>query len=366
MSSSVGENLTTFAQGSPRAKETRKVQRVGKSSLAISLPRNWVRQTGVKQGDVVTLSEDSDGALRLEPGYLERTSMKCTINADLSREKELLSRLVTGCYVLGYDTIVVSSKDELLPEQLEEIRRVVKRLRGLEIVELSMKMVTIQSFVDPTRFPVDGLIRRMHVMISSMFDAALNALRKGRPELANEALRIESEVDELYWLIVRQLLLALRHREIGATIGIDSPLHAVGDRVASKTLEEIGDFIENLANEVMRLKEFEIEVDDRMMKRLSKLGDLVQTVFEETVKSLFTRDIRLASKALETAKQAAEEERELTSQIMEGSSDAKVAASLRSIIWSLGQIARYCDIIGEITVNRFLRQSSNILTIEGT
>ena len=203
-------------------------------------------------------------------------------------------------------------------------------------------------------------------MISSMFDAGLNALRKGRPELANEALRIETEVDELYWLVVRQLLLALRHREIGAAIGIESPLHAAGDRVAAKTLEEIGDFVENLANEVMRLKEFKIDVDDRMMKRLSKLGDLVQTIFEETVKSLFTRDIKLANEALETAKQAAEEERELTSEIMEGSSDAKMAASLRSIIWSLGQIARYCDIIAEITVNRFLRQSSDILTIEST
>ena len=134
MSSPVGEGLIPNTRGSKRPKETRKVQRVGKSSLAVSLPRDWVKQTGLKQGDLVTLAEDSDGALRLEPGYTERTTMKCNINADLCKENELLSRLITGSYVLGYDTIVVSSKIELSSEHLEEIRRVVKRLRGLEIV----------------------------------------------------------------------------------------------------------------------------------------------------------------------------------------------------------------------------------------
>lgn len=48
--------------------EIRKVQQVGYSTLVVSLPRDWVKEVGLKQGDVVSLMRDADGTLRLFPG----------------------------------------------------------------------------------------------------------------------------------------------------------------------------------------------------------------------------------------------------------------------------------------------------------
>ncbi|MEM3226367.1 MAG: AbrB/MazE/SpoVT family DNA-binding domain-containing protein, partial [Saccharolobus sp.] len=45
--------------------ETRKVQRLGSSSLFITLPKKWINKWGIKPGDKVILEALDDGSLRL-------------------------------------------------------------------------------------------------------------------------------------------------------------------------------------------------------------------------------------------------------------------------------------------------------------
>ena len=95
--------------------EIRKVQRVGHSTLTVSLPRDWVRQVGLKQGGVVTLRLSEFGELIVTPGSeMESEEMTvCRINADACKDRDFLSRMITGNYILGRDTIIVSSTTEL-------------------------------------------------------------------------------------------------------------------------------------------------------------------------------------------------------------------------------------------------------------
>ena len=44
--------------------EPRKIQKVGYSTLSVSLPMNWAKKTGIKKGDVVFISEENDGAYK--------------------------------------------------------------------------------------------------------------------------------------------------------------------------------------------------------------------------------------------------------------------------------------------------------------
>ena len=45
--------------------EGRKIQRVGRATLAVSLPRAWVKETGIKQGDLVFCAPQKDGSLNV-------------------------------------------------------------------------------------------------------------------------------------------------------------------------------------------------------------------------------------------------------------------------------------------------------------
>jgi phosphate uptake regulator len=341
--------------------EARKVQRVGYSTLTVSLPRDWVEDVKLKAGDIVSIKREDDGSLKLIPGteHKREEIKNCVVNADLCNSNNLLTRVITGNYILGHDTIQIVAKDELKRHHLEEIRTTTQRLTGLSIVEQTLKQITLQSFVDPTRFPIYGLMRRLHIIISSMLEASTKALVERRPELAVEVAHMEEESDRIYWLIVRQLLLAIRDRSVGAKIGIESPLHIAGNRVVAKTLEEMADAAENISKEVLALKDHDV-ASETILNDIAKFSVQVIKISEHSVKGLLTTEINLANQAVEMVQAAENDERKLTQKVLTYVKDGSAAASLRIIVWNLGQVAKFCRMIGEVTINRVLERPSEI------
>jgi phosphate uptake regulator len=341
--------------------EARKVQRVGYSTLTVSLPRDWVEDVKLKAGDIVSIKREDDGSLKLIPGteHKREEVKNCIVNADLCNSSHLLTRVITANYILGHDTIQIVAKDELKKHHLDEIRATTQRLTGLSIVEQTIKQITLQSFVDPTRFPIYGLMRRLHIIIVSMLDVSLKALVERRPELALEVTHMEEESDRIYWLIVRQLLLAIRDRSVGTKIGIESPVHIAGNRVVAKTLEEMADCAENIANEVLNLKDREIN-SEVVLNDIAKYGRETTKISEQTMKALLTGDIALSNDSVELVEGSENDERKLTQKVLSYVKDPAVAVSLRIIVWNLAQIAKYCRMIGEVTINRVLEKPSAI------
>jgi phosphate uptake regulator len=341
--------------------EARKVQRVGYSTLTVSLPRDWVEDVKLKAGDIVSIKREDDGSLKLIPGteHKREEIKNCVVNADLCSSNNLLTRIITANYILGHDTIQIVAKDELKKTHLEEIRATTQRLTGLSIVEQTLKQITLQSFVDPTRFPIYGLMRRLHIIIASMLDSSIKALVERRPELAAEVTHMEEESDRIYWLIVRQLLLAIRDRSVGSKIGIESPVHIPGNRVVAKTLEEMADSAESIAKEVLALKDRDI-ASETILNEIAKFSSQVIRISEHSIKALLTGEINLANEAVEMVESAEGDERKLTQKVLTYVKDVTVAASLRIVVWNLGQIAKYCRMVGEVTINRILEKPSEI------
>jgi phosphate uptake regulator len=340
--------------------EARKVQRVGYSTLTVSLPRGWVDDVKLKAGDIVSIKREEDGSLRLVPGTEHKSDevKNCVVNADLCNSNNLLTRVITANYILGHDTIQITAKDELKKHHLEEIRNTTQRLTGLSIVEQTLHQVTLQSFVDPTRFPIYGLMRRLHIILSSMLGIPIKALVERRPELALEVEHMEEESDRIYWLIVRQLLLAIRDRSVGIKIGIESPIHIPGNRVVAKTLEEMADSAENIAHEVITLKDKEIS--GTIINDITKFANEVIKILEQSMKALLTSDIHLANDTIERVENAENDERKLTQKMLNLVRDVSSAVSLRTIVLNLGQINKYCRIIGEVTINRVMETPTEI------
>jgi len=101
--------------------EARKVQKVGHSTLIVSLPKEWVVEVGLKQGDIVSFRRESDGGITIYPGLTrERESYRYVVSADLCNSPNLLTRIITANYLTGHDTIQVVSGKELSKQHLEE------------------------------------------------------------------------------------------------------------------------------------------------------------------------------------------------------------------------------------------------------
>jgi len=340
--------------------EPRRVQRVGYNSLSISIPKRYAKEINLKQGDTLLFREDADGTLRLIPSTKAREAARANVRADQLGSGEMLTRLVVGAYALGYDTIEVSGKEPLNQAAVDVVLGTIKRLRGMEVVESDARHIVAQSFIDPTKFPVDSLIKRLQILVSRSLDYVTNSLDLGQTGDLNQVSRVQAEIDELYWLILRQLLVALNRRELASEIGIESPLHASGDRVSAKTLDEIGGIIQDIAQELMRLRGTGMKMDPKVTGSIRKLAEKAGEAFNTTVESLLTTDVKLIANSLTLVDETMKLERDVTDELLASGE----AGQARVLVSSFGQLARYCNIIIEISSHRLLRKTSRVATVQ--
>ena len=340
--------------------ELRKVQKVGYSTLTVSIPREYARRMNLSPKDSLLFREDADGTLRLIPTTKSKVAGKATIRAEQAGGDEMLSRLVVGSYALGYDTIEVVGREPLDQMTIDKVVGTIKRLRGLEVVESDETRIVAQSFIDPTKFPVDSLVKRLQILVSQSLGYVMDAVDLKQTGGLNEVTRVQGEIDELYWLILRQLLVALNRRELASEIGIESPLHASGDRVSAKTLDEIGSIIQDVAEELVRLRGLGTRMDPKPAARIRKLAAKAGEAFNTTVESLLTPDVKLIGRSVALVEEAMEMEKEITHQMLESGEYGYA----RVIVSQLGQLARYCNIIIEISSHRLLRKTSKVATVQ--
>ena len=155
----------------------------------VSLPHDWVNQMNLKRGDTVNLTSDDQGRLIIHPSAeMLKTRTRCIVHSD-KVDAKLLGRLILGAYIAGHETIEVrTNSPEFPPEFVSVIRKTMNELIGVGIVSQDVNRIVIQSFLDPSKFPIDGLISRLHLIVESMRDLAVKALVDGSQVIIEEIL----------------------------------------------------------------------------------------------------------------------------------------------------------------------------------
>ena len=81
-------------------KETRKVQRTGKSTLIVSLPKRWATENEIENGSILFVSQKQNGDLFLSPEISEQDQ---TAKLEIGEKSgETLVRDVISFYIDGY------------------------------------------------------------------------------------------------------------------------------------------------------------------------------------------------------------------------------------------------------------------------
>jgi phosphate uptake regulator len=336
--------------------ESRKIQRVGYSTLTVSLPSNWAKNMGLKPGDVVNLLPESDGSLKLVPNVLaehKEETNEFTINSDLCNEQGMLERIIVGNYILGRDVLIIMSSKRIRSIHVEEVRRILHSLIGLGIVEETPRKIVLQCSIDPVKFQIDMLMRRLCVIASTIHTEAAEALVKFDPELAKDAISREDEADMMYWLAMRLLLSAQRIRSTAKKIGLEDPLQVLYIGLVLGYLELIADHATNIARNVVELQKYKDKISRRVIERISNISELTHTVFQKAVKCFFTGDMEIANSVLEMRKAIKAEEETLMKELPE-------VPHLRCITIGLTRIADSGADIAVIAINRALEKSNKM------
>ena len=333
--------------------ESRKVQKVGYSTLTVSLPSEWVKQRNIGAGDLVFLSVERDGTLRILPSEIARKeeAEECVVNADAFDEQHMLERIIVGCYILGRDVVRITSSGRIEKDQVDEVRKIVRKLIGLGIIEETPKSILLQCSVDAVKFKIDMRIRRLSIIASTILSEAMQALLQKDNTLAKEAISREDEADTIYYLAVRLLLSAQTRSDIAEQIGATDIIFIPAMRLMLQSLELIADYSEDIAKRIVELQNRRKGLASDVVEKICHLGDLAQTVFQKAVDCVFSRDLTIANSVLEMKNMLGIESEEILRELPE-------VPYLRAIVISLNRIADMGGAIANIAVNRALQNPS--------
>ncbi|MHB8604840.1 MAG: PhoU domain-containing protein [Thermoplasmatota archaeon] len=344
--------------------ESRKVQKVGASTLSVSLPKKWALGNHLKKGDILLFETLKDGSLHVLPpgGAAARgeAQPEYVVNADLCDEPGMLARIVVGNYVIGRNAIRIRAKSRIKSEHISEVRRAVAKLHGLDIMMETPEEIELQCSIDPSRFQMESVIKRLYTIGSTMQKEAIEALEKDDAALADDASGREDEADTMYWLALRLLLSAQADPQLAEKIGIHDVLPIVGNRLIAKNLEHVADYANEVARNAKRLLESKQSLDPTLVRRIRKVSDLAAQIVQDALSCIFSHDLKLANRAIETKDKVEALEEELMQAVVEKHDDVVVVASFRAIAWSLRRIAEYGSEIAVIGINRYLERDSAI------
>lgn len=220
----------------------RRLIKLGKSSLAITLPKRWVSEQGLREGDLVLIDEQN-GSLILSVSRQEEPSPSKVAKIEVHpQEEESLERIVIALYQAGYNVMRVSIAGGRATQALRtSLRRTLTRLIGLEVVEEGPSYVLLQMVADASVMSLDRVLGRMEVLVlNSLRELEAYTVEKD-PEILRDVIERDEEVDKFYFLLSRQVSLALRNPAYLKQLGVDNRLLLLPMFNYGKTIERVGD-----------------------------------------------------------------------------------------------------------------------------
>ena len=267
--------------------DLRRLQRTSDGTFFVTLPKAWVVKNKLEKGAILSFSERKDGKILAEPyGEQERKITTVTLTPG-----PLLQREIEEKYLLGYDVFEIVSQQVIDSDTRETVRRMVRSLVGLEIVEEEAKKIVIQCLIEPSLLFPDRILRRLHLITLAMQNDAVSAFVRGDSRLAHTVIERDEDVDRLYFLLVRVVRAALTDPAIAEKLAA-SPIDCLDYRILASFVENFADYATDIAESTWpRSKAKEMEAT---IRSIDKAGGILNRMHKDAVEAVFTRNLALA------------------------------------------------------------------------
>ncbi|MFB6074003.1 MAG: PhoU domain-containing protein [Haloarculaceae archaeon] len=342
--------------------ETRKVQRLGPSTLAMTLPAEWASENGVEKGDEVSLRLGGKGTLTVLPESMQTEESEAIIHAvDLRAED--VERAIVAQYVLGRRVIQVEAPEgeTLDSAHINAVYNAETQLMGLGVVEETPQRITIRCSVDPEDFTLDNLLERLESTGSTMRNEAIKALAHGNPDLAQRALNRERQANKIFVLLLRLIFTAYQNPNLARAVGLEDGFPLIGYRSIAKNLELTADNAEDIAEITLEANDHSLAVDSATMERIRTFTDQVNEITAKAVQAAVERDYQTAIEVRRLYADIGDREHEILHDLDEMTNESLL--EVREVLVALQKTAEYAVRNAEIATNLALDEESEHTTI---
>lgn len=332
--------------------ETRKIQFTGKSSYIVSLPKQWVLDLGLEQGDQIRLQRRGAAGLHVLPvkhQVAPKHKQDAYVEIATDEPIQTVVRKLISLYFLGFRMIhVIPKGGRLGPQQRAAVKGSVKRmLMGSEIISDSTAGITVQVMVNLLELSVDGAFKRMLHLARTMLVDAMLSVKEVNKELAEEVINTDDEVDRFGFYIIRQIKIAVQNEHMMEEMGLRSARHCLGYRMVAKSIERAGDHAAFIARDLL---EFDKGMQPAVFGALQKMSSFSISVLDEACLALFKEDYAQAEATIQRCLEVSRHEKRVA-ELCARARDEETLFRARRMTENIRRISEYASDIAEIVIN---------------
>ncbi|MFX1507681.1 MAG: PhoU domain-containing protein [Promethearchaeota archaeon] len=266
--------------------EIRKIQVTGAGDTRIiSLPKEWAERNQLDKGSNVIIKELSTGDLIIFP---QDASLEPQKRATRIVESDHVNRDILAAYLLGSDIITVVAKKGEALSQKSNIRDLSRQLIGLEILGETQESIELHFLIGEEKENPRKYVRRCFSIANQMQDDAITAFLKGDAALAREVIDRDTEVNRLYFLIVRMLkIMADDKREVSYLKG---PA-CLDWRMVATYSEDLGDASADFARNVKEQPNMHEVLSADTLNKIKSLRDSTTDLLTQSLNNFFEQNV---------------------------------------------------------------------------
>jgi phosphate uptake regulator len=250
----------------------------------VSLPSLWIKSNNLKKGSIVPVHINRDNSISIFASEDDTADKIKELTIPYpSVSMDTLVNQVYGGYLLGYDMIRIKASLQLSFEDADRIKKAMRKLVGLEIVDEDGFHISAQFLLDADTLDAEKILRRMSAIVAGMYRDMLEAIRlKQNSNIRKVISGRDDEVDRQYFLLVRLIRSAMMDQKLAGKLNL-SNIDILDYRIAANLLESAGDYIVDLANtmDLSRIK---------AVNEIVEAGVLVEKMHEKSVAAFVNKN----------------------------------------------------------------------------
>jgi phosphate uptake regulator len=309
----------------------RRLQQIG-SSILVSLPTMWIKSNNLRKGSIVPIHINRDNSISIFPSQDDTADKIKELTIPYSSvSMDMLVNQVYGGYLLGYDMITIKASLQISFEDADRIKKAMRKLVGLEIVDEDGFHISAQFLLDADTLDAEKILRRMSAIVAGMYRDMLEALKlKQNSSIRKVIIGRDDEVDRQYFLLVRLIRSAMMDQKLAAKLNL-SNIDILDYRIAANLLESAGDYIVDLAN----------SIDLSHIKGVDEIveaGVLVEKMHEKSVAAFVNKNRSESNAIIKTYDNFIEIINSIKNSVDSKSLESTIA--VLNLIYSMDKIAR--------------------------
>jgi phosphate uptake regulator len=325
---------------------------LGRSSLVISLPKNWMQLNELNKGDVVTFAIQRDRSLVIYPGVKKKLETKeTTLRIDPNEDELQITMKIVGCYLNGYSGITLISEKVFAVPQIKAIRKAAGMLY-MRIMESNAKGVFVQTLMDETKADLKQTVQRMHLISQSIGEDAVKSLKSKDIALAKAVFSLDDDVYHFAYFLIRVLRNAAQDSVMANEFRID-PLECMDYQTLVYMMRDVADNSSDIARHVIMLDGIHQNIPENLLELMSIAGNEAVNLYVKAVDTFFSKDVSKSVEILRQRQEIAKLDQEIAARAFaEKQKSEQLICAICSIRDDIKRIADCAANIAEIAINR--------------